>query len=277
METVICFLCRVTFQEKEGLKDHLIYEHGVVFNLDFVSRASKFRTEHARMPVIDLNKKNNNRHCYKCQDAPPPVKSFADIPKIKKPVKVKHQADLSMNKTLDETVPMPSVADESTVSEPVKIKPKNIRDKTNKYCDVCNITLDTRILFLSHCSNVHDVKFKGKSGQPLVIPNKVGETEAVSSPARKKVKLDTSLNNSVDPNNPRRAPVPCKFCGKIFSNVSNKERHERQSCKSADQQQIEDKEFKCKMENCNRQFSKLGYLKKHMSSEHDQAGGNSSD
>ena len=47
-----------------------------------------------------------------------------------------------MNKTLDETVPMPSVADESTVSEHVKIKPKNIRDKTNKYCDVCNITLD---------------------------------------------------------------------------------------------------------------------------------------
>ena len=174
MVTVICFLCRVTFQEKEGLKDHLIYEHGVVFNLDFVSRASKFRTEHARMPVIDLNKKNNNRHCYKCQDAPPPVKSFADIPKIKKPVKVKHQEDVSMNKTLDETVPMPSMADESTVSEPVKIKPKNIRDKTNKYCDVCNITLDTRILFLSHCSNVHDVKFKGKSGQPLVIPNKVG-------------------------------------------------------------------------------------------------------
>ena len=58
METVICFLCRVTFQEKEGLKAHLIYEHGVVFNLDFVSQ---FRSEDARMPVIDLNKKNNNR------------------------------------------------------------------------------------------------------------------------------------------------------------------------------------------------------------------------
>ena len=82
---------------------------------------------------------------------------------------------------------------------------------------------------------MHDVKFKGKSGQPLVIPNKVGETEAVSSPARKKMKLDTSLNTSVDPNNPRRAPVPCKFCGKIFSNVSNKERHERQSCKVSGQ------------------------------------------
>ena len=33
METVICFLCRVTFQERQGLKDHLIYEHGVMYNL----------------------------------------------------------------------------------------------------------------------------------------------------------------------------------------------------------------------------------------------------
>ena len=45
METVICFLCRVTFQEKEGLKDHLIYEHGVVFNLDFVSRAPRLQVQ----------------------------------------------------------------------------------------------------------------------------------------------------------------------------------------------------------------------------------------
>ena len=52
--------------------------------------------------------------------------------------------------------------DESIVSEPVKIKPKNIWDKTNKYCDVCDITLETRILFLVHCSSVHDVKFKFK-------------------------------------------------------------------------------------------------------------------
>ena len=84
MDTVICFLCRVTFQERQGLKDHLIYEHGVVFNLDFVSRVSQFRTEHARLPVIDLNKKNNNRECYKCQDAAPPrvSKNAADFPQI---------------------------------------------------------------------------------------------------------------------------------------------------------------------------------------------------
>jgi len=285
METVICFLCRVTFQEKQGLKDHLIYEHGVMYNLDFVSRVSHFRTENARLPLIDINKKNNNRTCSKCQDDPP-IKSVVDFPKTPKPNKV--QVKLDISQTLDETVPMPSGADVSTVSEqPVKVKPKNIRDKTNKYCDVCDITLDTRLLFLSHCSNVHDVKFKGKSGQPLVIPKEAdssrvslgqGDAEAGASPARKKMKLaDTSLNTSMDPNNPRRAPVPCKFCGKIFSNVSNKERHERQSCKNADFQQIEEKEFKCKIVNCNRQFSKLGYLKKHMSSEHEQPSGNISD
>ena len=227
----MCFLCRVTFQEKQGLKDHLIYEHGVMYNLDFVSKVSQFRTENARLPLIDINKKNNNRTCYKCQDAPP-VKTVDEFPKIQKPIKVKVKPDMSQ--TLDETVPMASGVDVSTVSEqPVKVKPKNIRDKTNKYCDVCDITLDTRLLFLSHCSNVHDVKFKGKSGQPLVIPKDTDSSRVSlgeASPPKKKMKMaDTSLNTSVDPNNPRR--TPCKFCGKIFSNVSNKEQHERQSCK----------------------------------------------
>ena len=58
------------FQEKQGLKDHLIYKHGVMYSLDFVSRVSQLRTENARLPLIDINKKNNNRTCYKCLDAP---------------------------------------------------------------------------------------------------------------------------------------------------------------------------------------------------------------
>ena len=72
METVICFLYRVPFQEKQGLKDHLIYKHWVMYSLDFVSRVSQLRAGNARLSLININKKNNNRTCYKCQNAPRP-------------------------------------------------------------------------------------------------------------------------------------------------------------------------------------------------------------
>ena len=142
--------------------------------------------------------------------------------------------------TLEEIVPGNNGNGESSSSaRPPKVKPRNISDKTNMYCNVCDLTLATRILFLSHCSTVHDVKFKGKSGQPLVIPQDRERSPAAShhdpasgsphSPARKRARMSDSMNTTSD--NPRRVPVPCKFCGKVFSNLSNKERHERQSCK----------------------------------------------
>ena len=37
----------------------------------------------------------------------------------------------------------------------------------------------------------------------------------------------------------------------------------------ADKGQIEEKEFKCTINNCDRQFAKLGYLKKHQLNEHE--------
>ena len=75
-----------------------------------------------------------------------------------------------------------------TASEqPDNVKPKNIPDKKKRYCDICNITLYSRFLFLSHCSKVHAVKFRGKSRQPIVIP--------------KENLANISLNTSMDANN----------------------------------------------------------------------------
>ena len=121
-----------------------------------------------------------------------------------------------------------------------KVKPLNIRDKRNTYCNECDLTLPTRIEFLAHCSQVHDVKFKGKLGQPLVIPTVTNSSSAVpdedqrdqtvSSPDRKKARLSASVISS--PNSKKdRDPVPCQYCGKEFSNYFNMERHIRQACK----------------------------------------------
>ena len=83
---------------------------------------------------------------------------------------------------------------EQHVKSRVKVKPKDIRDKKNRYCDICKVTLYSRLLFLSHCSKVHAVKFRGKSGQPIVIREET--TEEVIS----RVILNTPMdaNNSKD-------------------------------------------------------------------------------
>ena len=252
MESILCFLCRVSYNEKDKLEKHLVYEHGIIFNADFVSRVSQFRTVNARMPVVDLKAKssNNNKMCRKCKEPSKPVATTSSSGTAARNSAPAGKAINSMStgkvvnpetaSTLEETVPGNNGNDESSSSAlPPKVKPRNIRDKTNMYCNVCDLTLATRILFLSHCSTVHDVKFKGKSGQPLVIPQDRERSPAAShhdpasgsphSPARKRARMSDSMNTTSD--NPRRVPVPCKFCGKVFSNLSNKERHERQSCK----------------------------------------------
>ena len=133
-------------------------------------------------------------------------------------------------------------------------RPKNIHDKTNMYCNVCDLTLASRVLFLRHCSTVHNIKFKGKGQQPLDVSQE-----------------SVILGDTATPNTEqgyRRMPVHCKFCGIKFSNLSNMERHQRQNCKTAEKDQIEGKEFKCHVEGCDMQFSKLGYFKKHMTAVH---------
>ena len=130
-----------------------------------------------------------------------------------------------------------------------KVKPLNIRDKTNTYCNECDLTLPSRIEFLAHCSQVHEVKFKGKLGQPLVIPSVTNSTSPdpeedrrdprLSSPDRKRARLSTSVVSSSPNSKKDRDPVPCQYCGKEFSNYFNMERHIRQACKVGSQQSID--------------------------------------
>jgi len=135
-------------------------------------------------------------------------------------------------------------------------RPKNIHDKTNMYCNVCDLTLASRVLFLRHCSTVHNIKFKGKGQQPLDISQ---ESDTATPNERWTPNTEQGY---------RRMPVHCKFCGIKFSNLSNMERHQRQNCKTVEKDQIEGKEFKCHVEGCDMQFSKLGYFKKHMTAMH---------
>ena len=110
--------------------------------------------------------------------------------------------------TLEESSADRSVAGKESLNKSnKKVKPLNIKDKTNTYCNECDVTFTSRIQFLGHCSDVHDVKFKGKLGQPLLIPP-VGQDRSGRSPPRKKARVNVS-NLSPDSKKDRDT-VPCQ-------------------------------------------------------------------
>lgn len=237
---VHCFLCRVSYTEKQQLEDHLTYQHGVVYNVDFITKVSQFRTDHSRLPVIDLNKKNNNdKQCRKCKTAASDKSSIAKVPNksfSKEHMMRKMFTSRGKPATLEEFTarmsPSTVTNDEDSLK---KMKPQNIKDKTNTYCNVCDHNFQTRILFLSHCSSVHDVKFKGKAGQPLVIPGNdkpqgYSDSDPPATPPSKKQKVSSNVEKTTPSTGKKKTEVPCQFCHKMFSSLSNKERHERQAC-----------------------------------------------
>ena len=46
----------------------------------------------------------------------------------------------------------------------------DIQDKTNKKCSSCTITFDSRRSFIEHCTTVHNMKFRTKSGATISAP-----------------------------------------------------------------------------------------------------------
>lgn len=47
---------------------------------------------------------------------------------------------------------------------------QDIQDKHNKRCSSCIITFDSRRSFIEHCTIMHGMKFKTKSGQTISAP-----------------------------------------------------------------------------------------------------------
>ena len=85
MEKVTCFLCQVSLKDRNCLRANLRHEHGVVFNLDFVSRVAQSRTVNTipSVPQINMNQKKSNIQRFKRLD-PSGVKTVQvqQIPKI---------------------------------------------------------------------------------------------------------------------------------------------------------------------------------------------------
>ena len=59
------------------------------------------------------------------------------------------------------------LAPDSNLPKPPK---SDIQDKTNKKCSSCTITFDSRRSFIEHCTTVHNMKFRTKSGATISAP-----------------------------------------------------------------------------------------------------------
>jgi len=178
-------------------------------------------------------------------------------------------AEASGDQTMEESLPLqPS---EQTIK---KSRPLNIRDKTNKFCSYCEVTFNTRILFLKHCQDVHKLRFKNKSGGPVVLnqssscvedaketsdqhqdssqsrsitsnnPSMMNSlnrgssifslTPSISSTQQASSTLDMVVSTSTIKKKPGEGAFPCRHCKKMYSSFSNMERHARLSCTMRD-------------------------------------------
>ena len=65
--------------------------------------------------------------------------------------------------------------------QPLPKPPKSdIQDKTNKHCSSCTISFESRRSFIEHCTTVHNMKFKTKSGLTISAPGPNGKAVLVS-------------------------------------------------------------------------------------------------
>ena len=91
-----------------------------------------------------------------------------------------YESQIFKEKTPEKKAPVVRPAIKEPVAEPVselvydKNLPKppkeDIQDKHNKRCSSCIITFDSRRSFIEHCTIMHAMKFKTKSGQTISAP-----------------------------------------------------------------------------------------------------------
>ena len=95
---------------------------------------------------------------------PPPL---TPKPKIKAIPQQQQQPPLPSPQSL--LLPQPQAFVAVQVHDPSLPKPPklDIQDKTNKTCSVCNIAFASRRSFIEHCTTVHNMRFKTKSGATI--------------------------------------------------------------------------------------------------------------
>jgi hypothetical protein len=96
------------------------------------------------------------------------------------------------------------LAPDSNLPKPPK---SDIQDKTNKKCSSCTITFDSRRSFIEHCTTVHNMKFRTKSGATISAPT-IPQKLMQQQPALKRKAVVLDGNNATLQRNQFANQVP---------------------------------------------------------------------
>ena len=95
----------------------------------------------------------------------------------------------------------------------------DIKNPRNKFCRACNRDFNRRQAFVEHCRNIHAMKINfGSNGTVDITGGNAAPAQYVMAPPPPPPKPTAPIS------------FPCEFCGKVFSNRSNRNRHKILSC-----------------------------------------------
>ena len=191
-----CQICnRVIKYDRNTVHTHLKNVHGINWSL-YLDRVRKLKRGETpdELPQVETTE------CLICNTSVKYIKEH-----IKNSHKITEQEyELFVNEKAEEqqqqqqqqqqvdNVPM---AKEEKLTKPPK---SDIQDKTNKNCSSCEISFESRRGFIEHCTTVHKMKFKTKSGLTIAAP-------AAVSPMQKEPEKKTSPS---PPEQPSSNPPP---------------------------------------------------------------------
>ena len=125
---------------------------------------------------------------------------------------------------LDNTTKQPIMIVDAPKPKALPNPPKDdILNPKNKHCHPCNREFNRRQAFVEHCRTVHGMKIrfaKASSGTTII------NSKAFTAPAIPAVSPKAASSTPVSP----ATGYPCQYCGKLFSNQSNRRRHAVLSC-----------------------------------------------
>ena len=100
----------------------------------------------------------------------------------------------------------------------------DIKNPRNKFCRACNRDFNRRQAFVEHCRNIHAMKINFGSNGAVHISG------GNSAPAQ--YIMAAPPPPPPPPKSTTPTSFPCEFCGKVFSNRSNRNRHKILSCEA---------------------------------------------
>eukprot|EP00092_Neocalanus_flemingeri_P018664 GFUD01020212.1.p1 GENE.GFUD01020212.1~~GFUD01020212.1.p1 ORF type:complete len:727 (+),score=163.86 GFUD01020212.1:69-2249(+) len=182
-----CMLCsKILKHERGSITTHLRSIHGITW-AQYLTMACEEKSGTVRNPptiakmvqckLCNANVKHlkghlKNTHCMT-------VKDYDTIENVNVIKQLKNDSTAGSSK--------------SSSSKPIPVHP-DVRNKSLKSCNKCQLNFPTRKQFLEHCQVVHGMKFKLKSGESLPPPP-MNKTSIFQPPDSKRSKLKNDDNN----------------------------------------------------------------------------------